>query len=226
MHTRTGKHDMTHCVDLNSQDPNRQDLRCQAPSGHDLMRQGLSGDALSGSVPSGDALHGVEHRRVVVSQGSVVNNQGSEQVSKGDHGGRQPWHEVEAKSEIGQVQFDETLPAAAHSRIKCFQVSPHSSYRNGCFQVAHVRAQGASVEPWRDCSKAMVSSADLVAPSEAGGGRDPADSPQGEQSSEDMGGQSESGQSPQVRSADASRGSGLDADRQRDHRGLASQDLG
>ena len=63
MHTRTGKHDMTHCADLNSQDPNRQDLRCQAPSGHDLMRQWLSGDARSGSVPSGDALNGVEHRR-------------------------------------------------------------------------------------------------------------------------------------------------------------------
>ena len=128
MHTRTGKHDVARCADFNSQDPNRQDLRCQAPSGHDLMRQGLSGDALSGSVPSGDALNGVDHRRVVVSQGSVVNNLGSEQVSQGDQGGRQPWHEVEAKSEIGQVQFDETLPAAAHSRIKCFQVSPHSSY--------------------------------------------------------------------------------------------------
>ena len=59
-----------------------------------------SGDALSGSVPSGDALNGVDHRRVVVSQGSVVNNLGSEQVSQGDQGGRQPWREVEAKSEI------------------------------------------------------------------------------------------------------------------------------
>ena len=68
--------------------------------------------------------------------------------------------------------------------------------------------------------KQLVSSADLVAPSGAGGGRDPADSPQGEQSSEDMGDQSESGQSPQVRSAEASRGSGLDADGQQDHRGV------
>ena len=71
----------------------------------------------------------------------------------------------------------------------------------------------------------MVLSID-VAPSGAGGGRDPADPSQGEQSSEDMGDQSESGQSPQVRSAEASRGSGLDADGQRDRRGLASQDLG
>ena len=65
----------------------------------------------------------------------------------------------------------------------------------------------------------MVLSID-VAPSGAGGGRDPADPSQGEQSSEDMGDQSESGQSPQVRSAEASRGSGLDADGQQDHRGV------
>ena len=58
----------------------------------------------------------------------------------------------------------------------------------------------------------MVSSADLAAPGGAGGGRDLADSPQGDQS--------ESGQSPQVRSAEASRGSGLDADGQQDHRGV------